>query len=192
MHYSTRRRGPGELARFLAEHEVQHLGAVPSLVRAMLDADPDTPLPALRWVTFTGDILHRDLVMTAFDRIAPDAVDQTSYGASELGGVAGLEMRRDTVPDGDIVPVGFVHARVEVEIEDPDAEGVGRHDRHVAPRRARRTTERARRATSRSRRPPTGAGVTARPTSAGSGPTGCSRSAAASPTWPRCGASGSG
>ena len=124
--YSTRRRGPGELARFLALHEVQHLGAVPSLVRAMLDADPVTPLPALKWITFTGDILHRDLVMRAFERIAPDAVITTSYGASELGGVAALEMRRDTVPEGDIVPVGYPHARVELEIEHPDAEGVGR------------------------------------------------------------------
>jgi acyl-coenzyme A synthetase/AMP-(fatty) acid ligase/thioesterase domain-containing protein/acyl carrier protein len=126
VHYSTRRRGPGELARFLAEHEVQHLGAVPSLVRAMLDADPLTALPALTSVTFSGDILHRDLVMAVFDRLGPDATIMTSYGASELGGVAKLEMRRDTVPEGDILPVGFVHARAEVEIEDPDADGVGR------------------------------------------------------------------
>ena len=42
------------------------------------------------------------------------------------GGVASLEMTRDTVPDGDIVPVGFVHARAEVELEDPDADGIGR------------------------------------------------------------------
>ena len=126
VHYSTRRRGAGELVRFLAEHEVQHLGAVPSLVRAMFDADPVTPLPALRWMTFSGDILHRDLVLTALDRMGPDAVVTTSYGASELGGVASLEMRRGSVPEGDILPVGRPHARAEVEIEEPDADGIGR------------------------------------------------------------------
>ena len=126
VRYATRQRGPGELARFLAEHEVEHLTAVPSLVRAMLDADPVTPLPALRRVTFTGDILHRDLVMSLFERIAPDAVVTTSYGASELGGVAKLAMDRDSVPDGDIVPVGPVSPRAEVEIDDPGPDGIGR------------------------------------------------------------------
>lgn len=126
VRYAARTRGPSDLARFLAEHDVEVLGAVPSLVRAMLDADPDTQLPALRRVTFTGDILHRDLVLRLFDRLGPEAEVVTSYGASELGSVAKLTMRRDTVPEGEVVPVGLVSPRAEVEIEDPGPDGVGR------------------------------------------------------------------
>ncbi len=126
VRYDARTRGPGELARFLAAHDVDVLTAVPSLVRAMLDADPTTPLPSLRRVTLTGDLVHRDVVMAIFERLGPDAAVQTSYGASELGGVAKLTMTRDTVPDGEIVPVGIPNDRVEIDVEDPDEHGVGR------------------------------------------------------------------
>ncbi len=126
VRYDARRRGPAELARFLAEHEVQVLTAVPSLVRAMLDADTVTPLPSLRHVALAGDVVHRDLVVALFERLGPEARVQTGYGASELGGVAKLTMTRDTVPAGDIVPVGIPYERAEVEVEEPDEQGVGR------------------------------------------------------------------
>lgn len=125
-HYATRRRGPAGLCRFLAEHGVHLTGGTPSIVRAMLDADPDTMLPDLRVVTFLGDTLRRDLVVDLYQRVPAECIVTTSYASSEAGGVASLHITKDTIPDGDIVPAGRIVEGVDVEIEDPDDGGVGR------------------------------------------------------------------
>ena len=125
-HYATRRLGTAGLCRFLADNHAHIAGGVPSMVRAMLDQDPDTMLPDVRVVTFLGDTLRRDLVVDLFARVGPDCTVYTSYASSEAGGVASLEITADTIPDGEIVPAGEITKGVEVEIEDPDDEGVGR------------------------------------------------------------------
>jgi len=124
--YRIRQVGPAGLCRFLAENHVQVAGGVPSLVRAMLDSDPDTMLPDLRVVTLLGDTLRRDLVVDLFARTSPTCTVYTSYASSEAGTVAALQMTADTIPDGEIVPAGHIMPDVEVEIEDPDDDGVGR------------------------------------------------------------------
>jgi acyl-coenzyme A synthetase/AMP-(fatty) acid ligase/thioesterase domain-containing protein/acyl carrier protein len=125
-HYATRRRGPGDLLRFHAEHRVEVTGGVPSLFRAALDLDPTTSLPDVSYVALIGDALRRDLAVDLFERLRPGAIVATSYASSEAGGVASLELTADAIPDGDIVPAGDVVEGVEVEIEDPDEDGVGR------------------------------------------------------------------
>ena len=126
VRYAARTRGPAGLAPFLAEHRVETLTAVPSLVRAMLDADLETRLPDLRTVHFAGDAVPRTLAVDLLDRLGPGAVAHVGYGSSEMAGVTSLDMHRDSVPDGDIVPVGRPLEGVEVEIVDPDAAGIGR------------------------------------------------------------------
>ena len=126
VRYATRIRGPAGLARFLAEHRVETLTAVPPLVRAMLDADPETRLPDLRTVHFAGDAVPRTLAVDLFERLGPDAVAHVGYGSSEMAGVASLQMDRESIPDGDIVPVGHPAEGVEVEIVEPGPAGIGR------------------------------------------------------------------
>jgi acyl-coenzyme A synthetase/AMP-(fatty) acid ligase/thioesterase domain-containing protein len=125
-HYATRRRGAGDLCRFLAEAKVQSTGGAPSLFRAALDADPDTMLPDLELVSFLGEALPRQLVVDLFDRVGPECQIYTSYASSEAGGVASLMIGKDSIPDGDIVPAGEIVEEVDVDIEDPDEHGVGR------------------------------------------------------------------
>jgi thioesterase domain-containing protein/acyl carrier protein len=77
-------------------------------------------------ITLPGDALRRDLLVELFARVGPECVAYTSYASSEAGTVASLVMTGDTIPDGDIVPAGHISEGVEVEIEDPDEDGVGR------------------------------------------------------------------
>lgn len=123
--YSTRRRGPADLARWLDDEAITTWPTIPSLAQAMLDASPGAQLPHLRWLGFSGDILHRSLVERLREALPADATISNRYGASETGGVAAFEITRDTILDSDVVPVGEPLDGVQVEVVDADRDGIG-------------------------------------------------------------------
>ncbi len=122
----VRAHGPAGLAEWLAEEQVARLQAPASLVDAMVALGvPDGALDRLEAVTFSGDLLRVDTVERLRCHLAPTAEIRNSYGSSEMGGVAELVIRSDTVLEGELVPAGRLRADVEVRIAEPDARGVG-------------------------------------------------------------------
>jgi acyl-coenzyme A synthetase/AMP-(fatty) acid ligase/acyl carrier protein len=78
-------REPRRLIQMLAEHRVTRIVLVPSLLRAMLETEPElgARAPHLRLWVSSGEALGRDLVRR-FRECAPDAVLLNLYGSSEV------------------------------------------------------------------------------------------------------------
>jgi amino acid adenylation domain-containing protein len=124
--FDVRREGPAALVDWLVAHRISSASLSASLVEAMLDATPaDRGLPDLTRVTFTADVLRRNVVERLRLRLGADAVIMNLYGSSEAGGVARFTITADTVLESDLVPVGQVREHVSVAIDTPDDEGVG-------------------------------------------------------------------
>ena len=124
--YSTRRRGPGELARWLAEEGVTSWGTIPSLLRATLDvAPPDLTWPRLQSLRLSGEDLPWSLVDRSWARLPPGATIRSRYGASETGAISGWTLDRDARTEGPVVPVGWPEPGTRIQIQDPGPDGVG-------------------------------------------------------------------
>ncbi len=124
--YSTRRRGPTELASWLREEGVTRWSTIPSLLQATVDAaPPGLVCTDLHFVGVVGEMLHRSLVEQVWPLLAEDAIIRNVYSATETGEVSRLSITRATVLDSEVVPVGPPLRGVEVTIADPDEDGVG-------------------------------------------------------------------
>lgn len=80
---------PFELVDVLAEFEVSHLVAVPSLLNSMVNAYPDlaSECPKLRHLICSGEALTSSVVTPVFEAL-PNAVLWNMYGSTEVGDVS--------------------------------------------------------------------------------------------------------
>jgi amino acid adenylation domain-containing protein len=78
-------KSPHALIAALARHRVTRLVLVPSLLRAMLEAEPELMhrLPHLKYWISSGEALSHDLIRR-FREIAPDRILLNLYGSSEV------------------------------------------------------------------------------------------------------------
>ena len=78
-------KSPHALIAALAKHQVTRLVLVPSLLRAMLDAEPEigNRLPYLEYWISSGEAIGQDLVRR-FRKMAPDRTLLNLYGSSEI------------------------------------------------------------------------------------------------------------
>jgi amino acid adenylation domain-containing protein len=111
-------RDPRELIRMLAERRVTRLVLVPSLLRAMLDAEPElgARLPALHLWVSSGEALTGDLARR-FRMAVPRALLLNLYGSSEASGDSTFHEVKDA--DGwAAVPIGRPIDNTEIYILD--------------------------------------------------------------------------
>ena len=111
-------REPRLLIQMLADHRVTRIVLVPSLLRTMLDAEPElgAHLPHLRLWVSSGEALSRDLVRR-FRESAPRAVLLNLYGSSEVA----ADSTFHEVTDADApasVPIGRPIDNTEIYILD--------------------------------------------------------------------------
>jgi amino acid adenylation domain-containing protein len=117
-------REPRRLIGMLADHRVTRIVLVPSLLRALLEAEPrlGRRLPHLRLWTSSGEALNRDLVRR-FHEARPNAVLLNLYGCSE----AAADSTYHEVSEADAlgpVPIGHPIDNTEIYILDARREPV--------------------------------------------------------------------
>jgi amino acid adenylation domain-containing protein len=117
-------REPRLLIRTLVQHRVTRIVLVPSLLRAMLEADPDlgTRLPDLRLWTSSGEALGRDLVRL-FRESVPHGLLLNLYGSSEAAGDSTSHEVGDVDASASI-PIGRPIDNTAIYILDPDRQPV--------------------------------------------------------------------
>ncbi|HEX6288834.1 MAG TPA: amino acid adenylation domain-containing protein [Herpetosiphonaceae bacterium] len=113
------RKDPSRLLDLLAEAEVSRLVLVPSLLRLLLDHDPDLPrrVPRLKlWIT-SGEALSLELARRFWERL-PDGTLLNLYGSSEVAAdVTWSDTRADAALDGHIA-IGRPIANTQIYVLD--------------------------------------------------------------------------
>lgn len=111
------------VARLTAEHGIDNLFLMPTMVYDLAHAPADMTLPTVRSVLISGQALD-PIVKRDFERRYEIPI-LTNYGATELGHVAGW-MARD-IKEGRWKPgaAGRIYDTAEVEIRDEDGNALG-------------------------------------------------------------------
>jgi amino acid adenylation domain-containing protein len=111
-------KSPQALVAALAEHQVTRIVLVPSLLRAILDSDPDIAdrLPHLKYWISSGEALSLDLGQR-FRAILPDRILLNLYGSSEVSADVTCYDTREMPADGRVL-IGKPIANTEVYILD--------------------------------------------------------------------------
>jgi acyl-coenzyme A synthetase/AMP-(fatty) acid ligase/acyl carrier protein len=117
-------RNPADLVATLGRHRVTRIVLVPSLLRAMLEAEPNIRqrLTRLKYWISSGEALSADLVSRFRDSF-PDAVLLNLYGSSEVSAdVTCFDMRH--MQAGDPVLIGRPIANTQIYILDRNLQPV--------------------------------------------------------------------
>lgn len=111
---------PARLLQVLAEEEITRVAVVPTLLKLLLDAEPDLPgrLPRLKLWFIAGEILTPDLY-ERFLKAYPGAVLSNDYGSTELNGVLAFDSRW-SADAFERVPVGRPIGNCQAYILDDD------------------------------------------------------------------------
>ena len=109
-------RDPSNLIAALARNRVTRLVLVPSLLRAMLEAEPDLQnrLPLLKYWVCSGEALTTDLV-NRFRKSVPEGALINLYGSSEVSADVTCYDTREMPPDGPVLigrPIANTHAYI--------------------------------------------------------------------------------
>jgi amino acid adenylation domain-containing protein len=117
-------KSPHTLIAALAKHQVTRLVLVPSLLRAMLEAEPELMhrLPDLEYWISSGEALSQDLIRR-FREIAPERILLNLYGSSEVSAdVTCYDSRKADC--GEPVLVGRPIANTQIYILDSNLQPV--------------------------------------------------------------------
>jgi acyl-coenzyme A synthetase/AMP-(fatty) acid ligase len=117
-------RQPRLLIRTLVQHRVTRIVLVPSLLRAMLEVDPElgARLPDLRLWVSSGEALRRDLVRI-FRESVPHGLLLNLYGSSEAAGDSTFHEVGD-VDTSASIPIGRPIDNTAIYILDPNRQPV--------------------------------------------------------------------
>jgi amino acid adenylation domain-containing protein len=117
--YDLHRQDERELAPWLRAERITYCSSVPSVWRRQVEIlAPDERFPDLRLIGLGGDRLYREDLRRIQQYVEPGCIIRHSLGLSEIKHVTMGFWDRESLPDTQIVPVGYPVRDTEILIVD--------------------------------------------------------------------------